>query len=287
MSRSLVVCIVVYHSDVHWLSKTLTSLRAAIDHARENNLIDSVDVRIVDNGAGECAAAGDRSESAQIKSVIDTALWAIPGPSAVNYAYVATPENNGFGAGNNTGLAGTRADFVLLLNPDVELAVDAISSALTHLDYDTACGAVTPIATSPDGTPQFLVKRDPAVLALALRGFAQGWLKARFVGYLSRYDYSDLAYDAPIQGCMVVSGCCLLLRGDVWREVDGFDTGFFMYFEDFDLSQRIAKISRIDRVPGCRIVHAGGNASRKGLKHIGMFVCSAARYFRKHGWRWV
>jgi len=287
MLRSLVVCIVVYHSDVHWLSKTLTSLRAAIDHARENNLIDSVDVRIVDNGAGESAAAGDRSESAQIKSVIDTALWAIPGPSAVNYAYVATPENNGFGAGNNAGLAGTSADFVLLLNPDVELATDAITNALAYLGQDTTCSAVTPVTRSPDGTPQFLVKREPTVFALALRGFAQGWLKARFVGYLSRYDYSDLAYDAPIQGCMVVSGCCLLLRGDVWREVDGFDTGFFMYFEDFDLSQRIAKISRIDRVPGCRIVHAGGNASRKGLKHIGMFVCSAARYFRKHGWRWV
>ncbi|MCA3085881.1 MAG: glycosyltransferase, partial [Rhodocyclaceae bacterium] len=206
MLRSLVVCIVVYHSDVHWLSKTLRSLRAAIDHARENNLIASVDVRIVDNGASECAAAGDHSESAQIKSVIDTALWAIPGPSAVNYAYVATPENNGFGAGNNAGLAGTSADFVLLLNPDVELATDAITNAVAYLGQDTTCSAVTPVARSPDGTPQFLVKREPTVFALALRGFALGWLKARFVGYLSRYDYSDLAYDAPIQGCMVVSG---------------------------------------------------------------------------------
>jgi tetratricopeptide (TPR) repeat protein len=33
MSRSLAVCVVVYHSDVHWLTKTLTSLRAAIDIA--------------------------------------------------------------------------------------------------------------------------------------------------------------------------------------------------------------------------------------------------------------
>jgi GT2 family glycosyltransferase len=193
----------------------------------------------------------------------------------------------GFGAGNNTGLAGTSADFVLLLNPDVELATDAITNAVAYLGQDTTCSAVTPVAHSPDGTPQFLVKREPTVFALALRGFAPGWLKARFVGYLNRYDYSDLAYDAPIQGCMVVSGCCLLLHGDVWRGVGGFDTGFFMYFEDFDLSQRIAKISRIDRVPGCRIVHAGGNASRKGAKHIGMFVRSAARYFRKHGWRWI
>jgi GT2 family glycosyltransferase len=200
---------------------------------------------------------------------------------------VATPENNGFGTGNNIGLAGISADFVLLLNPDVELAVDAISSAVAHLGRDASCGAVTPIATSPDGTPQFLVKRDPTVFALALRGFAPDWLRARFVRDLRRYDYSDIAFDAPIKGCRVVSGCCLFTRGDVWREVGGFDAGFFMYFEDFDLSQRIASIGRIDRVPGCRIVHAGGNASQKGAKHIGMFVRSAARYFSKHGWRWA
>jgi GT2 family glycosyltransferase len=287
MSRSLAVCIVVYHSDVHWLTKTLTSLRAAIDHAREQTLIDSVDVRLIDNAAGESAAAGDSSEAVQLKSVIDSALWAVPGPRAINTAYVAMSANKGFGAGNNAGLAETGADFVLLLNPDVELAADSISNAVWHLDHDAECGAVTPVATSPDGTPQFLVKRDPTVFVLALRGFAPGWLKARFATVLTRYEYSDLAYDAPINGCMVVSGCCLLLRGGVWREVGGFDTGFFMYFEDFDLSQRIAKITRIDRIAHCRIVHAGGNASRKGAKHIGMFVRSAARYFSKHGWRWA
>ncbi|AMS31237.1 hypothetical protein AEM42_00395 [Betaproteobacteria bacterium UKL13-2] len=287
MPRSLAVCIVVYHSDLHWLGKTLASLRAAVDHAREQNLINSVEVRIVDNGAGASAAAGDRSEPAQIKSVIDSALWAIPGPAAVKYAYVATPENNGFGAGNNTGLAGTGADFVLLLNPDVELAVDAISSALAHLDQDATCSAVTPVAQSPDGTPQFLVKREPTVVALALRGFAPNWVKACFPRPLNAYEYRDIAFDAPIKDCRVVSGCCLFTRGEVWRAVGGFDTGFFMYFEDFDLSQRIAKVGRIDRVSGCRIVHAGGNASRKGAKHIGMFVRSAARYFGKHGWRWA
>ena len=287
MSRSLAVCIVVYHSDVHWLGKTLASLRAAIDHARALALIGAVELRIVDNGAGECAAVGDRSEPAQTKSVIDSALWALPGPGAIHYAYVATPTNKGFGAGNNTGLAGTNADFVLLLNPDVELAVEAISNAVAHLDRESTSSAVTPVAQSPDGSAQFLVKRDPTVFALALRGFAPGWVKARFARHLRDYDYSDVAFDTPIADCRVVSGCWLLLRGDVWREVGGFDTGFFMYFEDFDLSQRIAKLARIDRVANCRIVHAGGNASRKGAKHIGMFVRSAARYFSKHGWRWI
>jgi hypothetical protein len=35
-----------------------------------------------------------------------------------------------------------------------------------------------------------------------------------------------------------------------------------------------------------RIIHGGGNAAKKGLKHIGLFVRSGCRFFNSHGWRW-
>jgi GT2 family glycosyltransferase len=292
MSRSLAVCIVVYHPDVPWLTTTLTSLRKAIARAFEAGLITSAEVRIVDNGACDAVVHDGVAESATIKSVLDAAMWSQPSSSAIQYAYVATTSNRGFGAGNNHGLAAaaSTADFVLILNPDVDIQDDAIAQAISHLNADQRCAAVTPVTTFPDGTPQFLVKRDPSVGVLALRGFGPGWLKRRFARALDRYDFRDVAdvtYDATISGCKIVSGCWLLLRGDIWRETKGFDESFFLYFEDFDLSLRISKIARIDRVPHCRIVHAGGNAAKKGGHHVGMFIRSAIRFFGKHGWRWL
>jgi GT2 family glycosyltransferase len=78
----------------------------------------------------------------------------------------------------------------------------------------------------------------------------------------------------------------MFIRGDSWRKVGGFDEKFFLYFEDFDLSMRIAKYAEIHRVPEFRIIHAGGNAAAKGASHILLFVRSAYRFFHKHGWRW-
>jgi GT2 family glycosyltransferase len=292
MSRSLAVCIVVYHSDVLWLRKTLASLRAAIDDARAKNLIDSVDVCVVDNGANESATPVDVSasvgaRSAIVKSTLDSTLWPQPSPPGTTCTAIAPATNIGFGAANNAALKKSQADYLLILNPDVELATGVIANALIYFDQHTGCGAVTPIARSPDGTAQFLVKRDPTLFALALRGFAPAWVKRAFSRALGRYEYRDLNFDAPLQDCRVVSGCWLMVRGEVWRQIGGFDESFFLYFEDFDLSQRLARVARIDRVPSCRIVHAGGNASGKGLKHVALFVRSAIRYFNKHGWRWV
>ena len=283
MSRSLQVCIVVYHSDVTWLTKTLTSLRAAVELATARQRLTSASVQIVDNGTETPHTVNGE---AQINAAIDDARRASAGTAAIDFAYVAMPENLGFGAANNRALSGSTADFVLVLNPDVELATESIANAIAHFDRNAACGAITPVASSPDGEPQYLVKRDPSVGVLALRGFAPCWLKQRFSGVLCRYDYRDVSFDSLLANCRIVSGCFLLLRGDVWQRSDGFDETFFLYFEDFDLSRRISAFSRIDRVVDCRVVHAGGNASAKGPKHIGMFVRSAVRFFNKHGWRW-
>jgi GT2 family glycosyltransferase len=284
MSHSLAVSIVVYHPDGVWLNKTLSSLRAAIDAAFEASLIASAVVSVVDNGASE--SSGDVQASAAIKAMIDSAFWSAPGPRAIQHAYIATPRNGGYGAGNNTGLRGTKADYVLIVNPDVEMERHAVVHAIQYLAANPVVGAVTPVASFPDGAPQYLVKRHPSVVVLALRGFMPGWIKRRFAKVLARYDFQDAGADTAIEGCEFVSGCWLLVKGACWRQTGGFDELFFLYFEDFDLSLRMSKIARIDRVPQCRIVHAGGNASRKGMHHIRLFASSAVRFFNKHGWHW-
>ncbi|MCU7878572.1 MAG: glycosyltransferase family 2 protein, partial [Candidatus Thiodiazotropha sp. (ex Lucinoma borealis)] len=86
---------------------------------------------------------------------------------------------------------------------------------------------------------------------------------------------------------VMASGCFMFVRHSVLDKVKGFSPDFFVYFEDFDLSIRIGKHSNIAYVPEVRIVHGGGNASKKGLKHIIMFAKSAFVFYRKHGWRWA
>jgi GT2 family glycosyltransferase len=276
MIRSLHIAIVVYQSDPYWLNKTLTSLREAIRDAVEKKIIHTAQLDIVDNGSAQ--SIEDTELTALLHSIFT--------PTDYYRCSVLTPANNsGYGAGNNFALLQSSADYVLVLNPDVELNCTAISHALRYLDTNPHHAMVTPAATYPNGTPQYLVKKYPSATTLLLRGFAPKWLKSRFQQRLSAYDRMETAYDAPLHDCIIVSGCCMLIRGDVWRKVGGFDEKFFLYFEDFDLSKRIAAIAPIHRLPTFRIIHAGGNASAKGVKHVWFFIKSAIRFFMKHGWR--
>jgi hypothetical protein len=78
----------------------------------------------------------------------------------------------------------------------------------------------------------------------------------------------------------------MLCRRAALEQVGGFHPDYFLYFEDFDLSLRLATVTRLAYAPQVRIVHLGGHTARKGWRHIGLFLWAAVRFFRRHGWRW-
>ena len=107
-----------------------------------------------------------------------------------------------------------------------------------------------------------------------------------FPGRMADYQMSDVcSADVPAH-VPLASGCFMLVRGDALRAVGGFDEGYFMYFEDFDLSLRLAQRGRLEYLPAMRIVHHGGYAGSKGLAHVKLFAGACLRFFRQHGWRW-
>jgi len=271
-SSLLTVSIVTFGGDLPMLGPTLGALAAAA--ARLPGGRSELPLLLVDNGPYgfvRARALGD--------------LLAGPGI----HARVLTGHGNlGYGRGHNLAIAESGATYHLVLNPDVELAPDALTEALAFMDQYPECGLLAPAVRDEDGALQYLCKRLPTVLDLLLRGFAPQWLRDRFRARLDRYEMRDLinerdvVWDPPI-----VSGCFMLFRTEVLKRLGGFDPRFFLYFEDFDSSLRTAAIARVAYVPSVRIVHHGGGAARKGLRHVRMFVVSAVRFFNRHGWRFM
>lgn len=270
--RTLAVSVVTYRSDAQWLDRTLIALRAALLHALENGVLVEANVTLAANDGEDASREIFERRLAGVHSGIRTQLLIGQG-------------NIGYGAANNLALRSTRADAVLVLNPDVEMSQDCVTDGLQYLAATPTCAMVSPVAHNELGVAQSLIKAMPNVLVLGLRGFAPTWLRDGFASRLQDYERAEIAFDAPLYDGVIVSGCFMLMRASAWHDSGGFDEEFFLYFEDFDLSKRISESSQIHRVPACRIVHAGGQASRKGGKHIGMFARSAARFFSKHGWR--
>ena len=274
-SPRLSATIVTYRPDAALLSRALSSLAAAVHQAKGGDAhpsLGEVEVFVVDNGPPE--------ELGAVKKAL--ADW----PTQAGAIELIEGHGNvGYGKANNLALARLRSDFHLVMNPDVELEPAALAEALAALHEHAEVGLVAPAVHGDDGRAQFLCKRYPSVWVLFLRGFAPAFLQRRFAGAIARYEMRDVIGDRFVAPVPLASGCFMLLRTPLFKELGGFDARFFMYFEDYDLSLRIGRRSAVAYVPGARIVHHGGEASRKGLRHVLWFIRSAWRFFSIHGWK--
>jgi GT2 family glycosyltransferase len=279
LPASLTVSIVTFRPDRALLERCLDRLAAAIVAAREANAIASTSVALIDNSE-------DRAIASEVRELANRCL----GECGARLTILQGHANIGYGAANNLALHGTGADYQLVLNPDIELAPGSLVNAVRWLDRRPDIGAIAPAVADTGGAPLYLCRRYPAVLDLALRGFAPGFVRALFRRRLDRYelrDRIDPAANAPVEGIPLLSGACMLVRRRAIDATGGFDPDFFLYFEDYDWSVRLNRVTRTAYLPAMRAVHHGGGAARKGWRHIAWFARSAVRFYGKHGWRWI
>jgi GT2 family glycosyltransferase len=273
---TLTVSIVTYHPDLAQLDTTLRKLSASFAMAREAGLLRAVNLVLIDN-TGERAIA---------EAVVKLGVAHFES-SAVTMNYLHGHANIGYGAANNLVMHGGNTHFHLVLNPDVELGEETLSMALHFLEENDDVGVLVPALFRRDGTREYSCKRYPSVLDLALRGFAPQALRRLFRVRLDRYEMRDEIADAVVSPVPVMSGTFMLLRRKAIEATGGFDPLYFLYFEDFDWSVRLNRVTRSAYVPTVRAVHHGGGAARKGWRHIAYFIRSGWRFFNKHGWKWT
>jgi len=273
---SLCVSVVLYHSEPERLDETLTTLLLAAKEARNADVVGTVTLVVVDN-----------SVCPDYHRTVRQRLAALPlAEAAVNLQLRQMAHNGGYGAGHNEALKGYPADIHLILNPDVVLAPEALRLGLEYLRDHPQTVLVCPRGEAGDGRPAHLSKRLPTVLVLALRALPPGRLSRSFAEQLADYEMHDLQGADQPAAVPLASGCFMLVRGAALAAVGGFDARYFLYFEDFDLSLRLADQGAVEYLPAMIVRHYGGGSSAKGWRHRWWFLRSGMRFFGDYGWRW-
>ena len=275
MSITFSASIVSYAPDAEILSKTIRSLVAAAAAANREGILRESRLWLVDNGPG-------RETAAQLTRLLEK----IPEAAVLAPSILTGHGNVGYGQGHNLGIEASVSDYHLVLNPDVILAEDAIAEAGRFMLAHPEIVLLAPEVRDPHGELQFLCKRYPSVLDLILRGFAPQALKRALRNRLERYELRDRLGAKPVLDIPIASGSFMFCRRAALVEIGGFGEKFFMYFEDFDLSLRLARKGGLAYVPSAKVVHLGGGVSNKGWRHVLMFARSAVTFFRIHGWKW-
>jgi len=206
---------------------------------------------------------------------------------------LANSDNLGFTRGNNQGLrrlgvgepSAAAPPYVLLLNPDTEVADDALAVLVEYLVRHPKVGAVGPELRFPDGSAQSSCRRFPTVLTGLMESTPVDWHWPTNPAS-RRY---HMAGDPPSGAGPVdwVTGAAIALRTESLEAVGLLDEGFFMYAEELDLCRRLWDAGwEVHFEPRARIIHHEGASSSQAVpaRHL-HFQRSRVRYFRKHhGW---
>lgn len=255
------------------LQRTLESLTTAVSLALTAGQLASVKLALIDNSQSV-------SEATALQQLLE-----MPELAGLSPHLIQAPDNRGYGAANNLSILHAASDFHLILNPDVVLDEGAISAALAAMHAHPACVLLTPRAVDRSGAVQHVAKDKPGAITLLARALP---LSPRLKDLLGnrQYELRDMLVNAPTTGRFLAGGCFMFCRTHALQRAGGFDEGYFMYFEDFDLSARLTRAGDVLYCPAVCIVHGGGGAAGKGFRHILWFSRSAGRFFRQHGWRW-
>jgi GT2 family glycosyltransferase len=270
----LSVSVVVYRSDIRMLCRTFASVMSACGRLHERWGYIPPHLYIVDNGG-----ISDRDIAGLHFFLVD---------QGIVHTVLRGHGNIGYGRGHNLAIARARSRYHLVLNPDVDVDRDALVNAIEYLEEHRDVGLVAPRIDDDNEGIQYLCRRYPTVLDLFVRGFLPRGIRRFFAGRLGRYEMRDLinshdvVWDPPL-----VSGCFMLFRTSLLRQLSGFDPRYFLYFEDYDLSLRAHELARVAYVPSVRVVHHGGGAALKGWAHIRMFIVSAFKFYNRFGWKWL
>lgn len=169
--------------------------------------------------------------------------------------------NHGFGRGNNVVLRalaarpeGQAPDFVFLLNPDAALKNDAISHLAEALMETPQAAAAGAAIRDDDGAPATAAFRFPSLVSEVTRVVDFGPL-ARL---MRRF---RVAMTPPLPRTTVdwVSGAAVMFRFDALKEVDFFDPGFFLYYEEVDLMRRLGAAGwQVLHIPEAEVMHYAG-----------------------------
>lgn len=258
--------VIVNYKSKDKLANCLASLRDAIPSAP------SFEVIVIENASGD--------DLSDLRSQHD-------------FRFISSPRNIGMGGGNNLGINESRADIILILNPDTIVSAEALNLMLAKIKSDETVGLVGPKLLYPDGSLQYSCSRFP--------GFFMPFLRRTFLGeYFKKERDSFMMIDFDHNSEREVDwlmGSCLMFKKS-WSIPEGgnyaphFDKRYFMYFEDIDLCREVKRHGKkVVYLPSAVVIHDHKRESAKNPWYVALFkdkitwihIASWLKYFAKWG----
>jgi len=189
-----------------------------------------------------------------------------------NISIIYNDSNVGFSEGNNIGINKAMKEdfeFVLLLNNDTVVELDFLEPLLNIFSKYDDVGIAAPQINYYDDKNKI-------------------WSKG---GNISRIRGSGFAYSDDIESdkkeddksVSFVSGCCMLIKKDLFKKIGLFDEKFYLYVEDTDFCYRTIQAGyKIYVSYDSKIYHKISGSTKVNLNQLPLYYVTRNRlYFAK------
>lgn len=253
---------------VNWNTRemTLECLRSVYAETKDTR----IEVIMIDNASADGSAEAIRAEFPQVRLVAEDA-------------------NHGFAKATNMAADIALGKYFLLLNTDTVVldgAIDKLCAFALKTPEAGMWGGRTLFGDRTLNRGSCYAKITPWSAFCMASGLAFAFdnsptLNPEVYGNWQRDSERDVD---------IVSGCFLLTKATLWRELGGFDVSYYMYGEEADLCARArAKGTKPRVTPTATIIHYGGASTKQFSKRIcyvlGSRIGLMNRYFPA-GWRY-
>lgn len=214
----------------------------------------------------------DNDSSDGSMAALEADLPALRAQSPAPVLLLRAGANLGYAGGNNLGLSGLTARYLVLLNNDAVVEPGTLALLVAFMDRYPGVGVCAPRLCWPDGRPQpFSYGGDPTPLYLARRAIARR----------AGRDLHAWGAGAP-RPVDWVAGTCMVLRPLALAAVGLLDERIFMYFEDNDLCLRMRQRGwQVYVVPEVAVRHFN-RPSYADRARVARYYDGLAHFYARH-----
>lgn len=244
MSTPRTTAVIVTYNSRQTIGRALDELRRAHEAGVMN-------VVVVDNASADGTAALVR-EQYPFVTVVDSG------------------GNLGFARGCNLGFESVTTPYFMLVNPDAVVPTEAVRTLEAFMDAHPAAGLCAPSIEEADGSLQHAGSLPtPWRIVRAAAG-----------GRAAHPGRRIIEPDAPPFQTDWLCGALLMIRSATFKQINGFDPRYFLYFDETDLCRRAAAAgAELWAVGEARARHIGGHSAKESDKAL-FSNCIMEYYFQ-------
>jgi len=180
--------------------------------------------------------------------------------------FIKNEENLGFSTGCNVGIKFAlerMADYVMLLNNDTEVEKDFLTKLIAVGEGDKQIGILSPVIF------------NSANKQIWFSGGKINWLKMKSI-------HSNQIKTEDFYSSNFITGCAMLIKSRVLKEIGLLDENYFLYWEDADLSLRSKKAGFKNVVVTASWVYHSEESAKNKNEKIYWLVISGLIFFKKN-----